>query len=161
MDFLLDIPIPLRSLYTLILRTVASRELFISTLTNMILIYTPRNSFNLVPSWSNDITLDSTNQALHHLTQVYVRFNIIGHWRFTICLIRAPYHITPPPSRWDFYEHHYSRWSYIPYYLYLPSTFNIHHHRPISHRRPQKHVRSSHRKLRAFTCLYCYPTAPG
>ena len=57
------------SLSTLTLISVTSRELFIATLMNMILNYTPRNTYFLVPSCSKNIPRESTDQELQHLTQ--------------------------------------------------------------------------------------------
>ena len=72
MDPSCDIPIPSRSLSTLTLITNTSKELFIATLMSMMLKYTWRNACLLVPTHSNHISLESTNQSLHHPNQISV-----------------------------------------------------------------------------------------
>ena len=67
-----DIKIPPSSLSTLNRIPAASREIFIATLTSMRLHYTQKSPCLLVPSRSNEIPLDSNNQALHHLKQISV-----------------------------------------------------------------------------------------
>ena len=59
------------------LRPVASRELFVAELMNMILNYTPINTCLLLPSCSNNIPLESNNQAIHNLTQTFVLLNLL------------------------------------------------------------------------------------
>ena len=58
------IPIPPRLLSTLTLRSSVSREFFVSALMSMMLNYTRRNTCLLVPFYSNNISLDYTNQSL-------------------------------------------------------------------------------------------------
>ena len=87
-----DITIPPRSLYTLTLIPVASRELFIAALMSMILNYTRRNPCLLVLLYSTYIPLESINQALHHPTQRSAWFD--PPWTFHI-------HHFPPQSSWN------------------------------------------------------------
>ena len=71
-----DIPNPQRPLYTLTVITTVSREMLIATLIIMVLNHTLINTCLLVPSLYKNIPLGYTNQALHHLTQIFVWLNL-------------------------------------------------------------------------------------
>ena len=65
------------------------------------------------------------------------------------------------PFKWDSYEVHYYKWSYLLYSLHIPSTFNAFHCRPISHGRLHKHLHDIHRQWIFLDWIFCCPTAPG
>ena len=82
MDYSWDIPITPRSLYNFTLRLAAPRQLFIDTLMIMMLNYTQKNPFLLVPLCFKNILLEYTNQAIRILIQRSVWFNLT--WAFQI-----------------------------------------------------------------------------
>ena len=156
-----DITIHPRKISTLTPRTIASREPFVATLTNIILNYIPRNIFILVPSCSKNILWSIPTSKYITLPKYPHDSTFLGNFKLKLLLIRAPDPRTPPPFKWYWYEHHYSRLSYLLYSLHLPIKFNSHHRRPISHVHLQKNLCGIHRQWISLIFIFYCKTALG